>query len=246
MRLRTAFGTVGLCLLTSGCQLTWDITRNLAFEAYLFTDTTVSKVEYWHTAHTAWKEYSARHPERLGSRDFAKGFIDGYATFLEWGGSELPPPAPPKKYWKCRYQNKEGRIATAMWGAGYKEGASTAKASGVRDYIVVPYNKVGPPEPPPGAPPGPVAGPVLPSPAIAAPPPGPASELPPPRPDVKEPVPPPIDKGDAAKPTGPQAGLDQLGPGESDGGQNAEITLTDTPIAPATLSSPRVIPPNNR
>ena len=179
MKLSVTLGVIGLCVLASGCQLTWDITRNLAFETYLCTDTVTSKIHYRCMANQAWKEYGAGHPECTDSAQFAKGFKEGYADFLEEGGDECPPPVPPRRYWKLKYQNEAGRAATAKWTAGYREGAVAAKASGARNYIVVPYNKCEPPQPPL---PGP--GSVLPVPAI--PPAPPEMELPAPRPAAKE------------------------------------------------------------
>ncbi|MHB1426398.1 MAG: hypothetical protein ACYC3I_24815 [Gemmataceae bacterium] len=250
MRLRTAFVTIGLCVLASGCQLTWDITRNLAFQTCLNTNAIASKIEYRHMANLALVEYSSHHPEPTQSVDFVKGFKQGYAEYLEYGGSEIPPPAPPVKYWKIKYQNKEGRLATSMWNAGYKEGATAAKASGARNFIVVPFNKIASAESQPAPafsapqmgilPPGSV--PVLPPGSM----PPPERELPLPRPAPKEAAPPPVNTIGAGTSEGPQANLDQLGPGDSDGGQNAEITLTDAPLEPASLGSPRALSPRNR
>jgi hypothetical protein len=154
----------------------------MAFETYLYTDTVASKIHYRCIAITAWKEYSAGHPDCADSSEFAKGFKEGYAEFLEEGGNECPPPVPPRKYWKLKYQNEAGRAATARWTAGYREGAVAAKASGTRDYIVIPYNKCVPPQPPALAP-----GATLPAPAAAVSPPAtPDNELPLPRPAAKE------------------------------------------------------------
>jgi hypothetical protein len=180
MKLRATLGMIGLSLLTSGCQLTWDITRNLAFETYLCTDTVASKIHYRCMAITAWKEYSAGHPACTDS-PFAKGFKEGYAEFLEEGGSECPPPAPPRRYWKLKYQNEEGRVATSRWAAGYREGVIAAKASGARNYIIIPINKCVPPQPP-----APPPGATLPAPAAEGAAPAAEGDLPPPRPAAKE------------------------------------------------------------
>lgn len=159
MRLRAALLIFGGCLLTSGCQLTWDTTQNLVFRACLFTDTMTSKAQYHHQANEAWGQYCSSHQDVSSSSSFGKGFRTGYAEYLEDGGDTAPPPLPPMQYWKIKYQNPEGRKATQAWTQGYQAGATAAKGSGARNYIVVPFTK----NPPPVSPP-----PVLPTPSVPA------------------------------------------------------------------------------
>jgi hypothetical protein len=228
---------IGLSLLTSGCQLAWDSTRNLIFETCLCTDTISSKIHYRFSANEAWKEYSSAHPEQTASVDFVKGFKAGYADYLENGGAVCAPPAPPLKYWKIKYQNAEGRAATAQWSAGFREGAGAAKASGARNFIVLPINKC---EPSPSSAPGgsgPACGATPPKPGVPIPPEGPIlpsqepeKELPLPRPAPKEAAPAGNMSG-AANADEPQARQPQVVP-------CTEIVSTGAPLAAPGFYSP--------
>ena len=216
MRLRTTLAMIGVSLLTNGCQLCWDITKNVAFETCLFTDTMKSKIQYRHQASEAWKEYLSCHEGGDYSADFTRGFKTGYAEFLAEGGNTCPPPAPPVKYWKIKYQNAAGRAATDLWSAGYREGATVAKASGARNYIIVPINKPTPPVvgPTPATPmtnsgtPGLAPGATVLPPGSSylprpIPPPVSENELPAPRPAPGEAVPLRDGKTSSANPTAP-------------------------------------------
>jgi hypothetical protein len=229
MRSWTIVGLVGLCLLASGCQLTCQIARNLCFEASLGTEKVCSDCYYAYLAREAYKQYCSAHPDKASTKDFARGFKEGYATYLEEGGSVGEPPLSPEYYWRTRYQNPAGRAAARSWFAGYKEGASAAKASGYRDYVTVPVGKCDsshPAGPPPGGPhpplpgPGPAAEgmspdgvpPVVSSPLSPQPPaPGREQELPPPRtlpsvPPAPAPAPTPPSQPDPSSQQGPQLG----------------------------------------
>jgi hypothetical protein len=193
MRHWPTLGLLGFCLLSSGCQLAWDITTNIAFETCMFTDHIHSSVYYYRLACDAWAKYRSAHPDLANQQDFAKGFKHGYAEFLEDGGIPGTPPLPPQRYWKKCYQSPEGRNATALWSAGFKEGSLAAKASGYRNFVVVPAGKCDTPPGGAAAPnsaaapaaglgmplPGGPSGPLNPSPRQPAPPPEP--ELPAPR-----------------------------------------------------------------
>lgn len=209
MRLSATFAMIGVGLLTSGCQLTWDMTQNLVFRACMFTDAVTSKAQYHHQANEAWQQYCGAHPDHSASPSFGKGFRSGYAEYLEEGGDTCPPPLPPMKYWKNRYQNAAGRVQTKLWADGYSAGATAAKESGARNFIVVPVNKCPPSgSAPPGAAPGapgatvvpPIVGPGL-SPTL--PPPASEKELPPPQP-VPDPAPARDNKSPAVPPKEPQ------------------------------------------
>lgn len=242
MRLRATLGMIGLSLLTSGCQLAWDSTRNLIFETCLRTDTISSKIHYRFSANEAWKEYSSAHPEQTAAVDFVKGFKAGYADYLENGGAVCAPPAPPMKYWKIKYQNAGGRAATAQWSAGFREGAGAAKASGARNFIVLPISKCEPsPSPAPGGS-GPACGATPPKPGVPVPPEGPIlpsqepaptleKELPRPRPAPEEAAPTTGNTSSADNSEGPQVRRPQIV-------QHPEIGLTGAPTAAAGFYSP--------
>jgi hypothetical protein len=244
MRLRTTLAMIGLCLLMPGCQLAWDITTNMIFESCLFTDTVASKVQYRHQACEAWKQYRSSHAGNDYPADFVCGFKTGYATFLEEGGDVSPPPAPPLKYWKIRYQNASGRTATQSWTAGYHEGAVAAKASNARNQIIVPINACASSDP--GT--APPTAPVLPPGATVVPPNVPSlpslePDLPAPRPAPVESAPPPGGKSGSANPTaspirGGTAALDSSRAGDQPAADSdsAPLTLIESLVSPRAES----------
>jgi hypothetical protein len=71
------------------------------------------------------------------SRDYAKGFKDGFADFLYAGGTGEPPPVPPRYYWKLRYETADGHRAMEDWFAGFRHGASVARAGGYREWVTI-------------------------------------------------------------------------------------------------------------
>jgi hypothetical protein len=72
------------------------------------------------------------------SDDFAWGFKRGYMDYLDNGGTGQPPPLPPRRYWKLKYQTPEGYRCIQEWFSGFQQGVEVAKASGFREYSVVP------------------------------------------------------------------------------------------------------------
>jgi len=72
------------------------------------------------------------------SPDFELGFKEGFADFLDFGGSGEPPAIPPRRYWKNRYQTPLGSQAVQDWFAGFRQGTAEAQASGCREYATVP------------------------------------------------------------------------------------------------------------
>lgn len=121
-------------------------------------------------AERAWAQLAASDPSVCASREFGDGFIDGYADYLNLGGTGAAPPIPPRRYWNVDYKSPGGVEAIQAWFAGFEQGAAAAKASGIREVEVVPSSVLLPPEPPlavaPEAPVGPVA---MPGPPLAEP-----------------------------------------------------------------------------
>lgn len=236
MKVRTVLALIGLSLLTQGCQLAWEATTNVVFETCLFTDTMTSKVHYRLQANEAWKEYLAHHAGGDYCADFAKGFKSGYKDFLEGGGDTSPPPAPPMKYWKNRFQTPEGREASKMWSLGYAEGSMAAKASGARNLIVVPYNKIAPP---PESATGTLAFPLI-SPQV--PPSVPEIDLPAPRIEPGKTVPPQANKTSFAKPGSTPVSQKAIGSKSSQAGQQPESDSVPVQSIRSILSNERKAP----
>lgn len=106
---------------------------------------------------------------------FQAGFIDGYADYLDSGGTTDPPVAPADYRFEAAL-GPDGQQETVGYYQGFADGARAARASGRRENIVVPV-LLPPPDPLTGLPTSdgpPVTGPdarpaVLPEPATAAP-----------------------------------------------------------------------------
>ena len=75
-----------------------------------------------------------RNPGQQFSDDFASGFAEGYADYLDGGGTTAPPALPPRSYWA----NRDCRQAAVDWLDGFHAGAQLARSTGLRQVIVVP------------------------------------------------------------------------------------------------------------
>ncbi len=167
MRLRMLFGVLGLCLPGAGCSLFVAGTRNVIFEATDRTERALESFRNGKLANAAWDAVEQANPRGTFSPDYISGFKDGFVDYLEAGGTGEPPPLPPARYWKVRYQTPTGLHAAEEWFAGFRDGAAAARASGTREGVVLPLalHSPGP------VPPHPV--PPLPAPVPPAPIPGP-------------------------------------------------------------------------
>jgi hypothetical protein len=180
--MRPAIVVLALSLPSTGCELALYASRDLTYEACLFTDHAAQTIRNCHLAEQAWDEVLRTHPGVVFSADYASGFKDGFADFLKSGGNGDAPALPPRHYWKAVYQTPEGREAVKDWFAGFRQGTSSAKASGLRQVVTVP-SSLPPPVPPPGPEPGDMP---------------PGSEVPAPQPETTLPMPRPVSPKDQA------------------------------------------------
>jgi hypothetical protein len=97
-----------------------------------------SKVRAAELAEQGWINFYGEHPGASYTPDFERGFLDGYADFLYAGSPGLPPALPPKDYQRPRYQTPEGHQAILDWYEGFARGVAAAKASGLRQLMVIP------------------------------------------------------------------------------------------------------------
>src|SRR5262249_41817669 len=121
--------------------------------------------------------------DKVYSKDYARGFRNGYADYLRYRGPGTPPPIPPKCYWNQHYQTPEGHAAIEDWYAGFLHGANAARESWRAPFLTVPTHAEGPdpPRTPPLA--------DMSTPSTEEPLPSPAKlPTPDPTPEKKEPV----------------------------------------------------------
>jgi hypothetical protein len=91
-------------------------------------------------AERAWAEVEHHFEGSFWTKDYAKGFMDGYADYLTNGGNGEPPATPPFRYRLHHYQTPDGLRAIDEWFAGFRHGAAMGQTSGDRDTIVIPLS----------------------------------------------------------------------------------------------------------
>jgi hypothetical protein len=178
---------VGWLAPLTGCNLAYYAGHNLANES-------VSRVDEHRLAHrlkaeakAAWWEVCRQHSTRTFSNEFAEGFVEGYADYLEHGGTPRPPTVPPPRFRRSGYLSPEGHVLIKDYLTGFQYGAEVACATGRRQFLTVPVLvSEDTPEPPlsitkvPAPPDAPSQ--LMPPPIPLAPAPTPASGLPDPKP----------------------------------------------------------------
>jgi hypothetical protein len=213
MRMVTIPVLLGVCLTGPGCYFFHIVKQNVIREPIRALEKKVILERHERLAKLAWDEMVAQYGCQF-SDDYRDGFIDGFVDYLTYGGcqgmngeSPVVPAVPPPHYRRAKNMSPEGLRAGEEWFMGFRHGANTAMASGLRQLVVVPVFErpvfVGESMPPSAS--QPVAAPGVAAPAQTLPPPtqmNPADgePLPPPRPvpaadatpPPAGPVPPPV------------------------------------------------------
>lgn len=135
--------TIGFCAVSSGCTASHNFTRTLFVEPLQYCgyfDEHHTHSRHCRLAKEAWHRIRQKNPRKRFSKDYACGFREGYTDFLDAGGTGQPPPLPPRRYWKDSYATPPGRQAVQDWFAGFRHGAAMARASGARQFAMVPLS----------------------------------------------------------------------------------------------------------
>src|SRR5262249_52047092 len=74
------------------------------------------------------------------SCDYREGFVEGFADYLDFGGTGEPPPVPPPGYRLFGYMTPDGLAAMDEWKRGFRHGSATARASNLRDLVTLPVH----------------------------------------------------------------------------------------------------------
>jgi hypothetical protein len=127
MKRRLIFFTLGFCSLSGGCSMAANAVHNLSFETTQGVADCRERARNRQLAREAWTLYVEKNGNKEHSEDYAEGFKDGFSDYVEAGGTGQPPPVPPHRYWKLRYQNPTGYVAIEDWFAGFRMGAAVAR-----------------------------------------------------------------------------------------------------------------------
>lgn len=149
MKNLTIFCFLSLTPLCQGCITFANTARTLVLQPAHFADE-LDRV-LTHCLHVrmgkeALATNQALHTGEACSRDFADGFVDGYARYLDKGGDGNPPPLPPRRYWRVHCRTPEGKQVVEEYFAGFRAGSAAAIASGFRSVDTVATSL--PPRPP--------------------------------------------------------------------------------------------------
>jgi hypothetical protein len=129
---------------SSGCAVAWNGANTLAVEPAHFPNYIEQCLLRHRTrslAEESWHEVIHDGNAPPYSKDYHKGFLDGFSDYLQNGGSGEPPALPPRHYWD--EASPQGRLLAEEWFGGFRHGAARAKSSGLRDLIVVPVSVPG-------------------------------------------------------------------------------------------------------
>lgn len=145
MRMLLTPAVFGLALLGQGCSFTENIRRNILHEPTLACDEIQIRARNREIAKEAFAIMVAQYGCEF-SDDYFRGFVDGFSDFLTYGGcmsggcGEKPivPPVPPSRYQHKQYMTPKGYQAMEDWFAGFRHGATTGQASGLRQLNVLP------------------------------------------------------------------------------------------------------------
>jgi hypothetical protein len=91
-------------------------------------------------ADDAWQHVRRGFGEQGWTKDYAAGFKDGYADYLDNGGNGEPPGTAPFRYQLRPYQTPDGLRAIDDWFAGFRHGAALARVSGYRETVIIPLS----------------------------------------------------------------------------------------------------------
>lgn len=120
----------------SGCNIVYYAGRNIVNEPAQTANQFKLRQRMRAEAREAWEAECARNPG--ASAAFGDGFVDGYADYLNNGGTPAPPAAPPARY--RRHANdftEAGLVSQRDYMNGFFEGAKAACVAGSRAAVVV-------------------------------------------------------------------------------------------------------------
>ena len=121
-----------------GCSFAANMRENMIISPLYAATESVDHHRHMQMGREAFAEMAGAYPEYEYSCDYRRGFVDGFADYLDFGGTGEPPVVPPPIYRIARYETPTGLAMMEDWTCGFRHGAATAKMSGLRDLAVVP------------------------------------------------------------------------------------------------------------
>lgn len=127
----------------SGLEIARYSARNLVTAPVDASRDCQDRRQYRQQACKAWLAIADAQPETHYSSHYAEGFQDGFTDYLYAGGNGEPPVVPPWCDRRNGWETPAGRAHIEDWYAGYRHGAQAARASGLRETIVLPCSLPG-------------------------------------------------------------------------------------------------------
>ena len=110
MRMPAILLVSGLSALALGCSV--DVlhygAKNLVYTPCSRLNGAKECVKANVLAEESWRRFQACTPETRYSKDFADGYVFGFADYVEKGGPGIPPVVAPLRYRKVHYETPEG------------------------------------------------------------------------------------------------------------------------------------------
>lgn len=126
----TLFGPTGCSYVYYGAQNLisgpYDVMQECAFRCRIRTE-----------AQATWREI-CRQQGRGSSAAYARGFEDGFVDYVDAAGTGEPPAAAPIHLRRGLLHSDRGQADIEDWFAGFRHGVSVARASGLRERVVMP------------------------------------------------------------------------------------------------------------
>ena len=135
--------------LLAGCSVMKQVTENVIFEKRLYLSDCRLEKRIAKDAEDVLREVCNRHAIKVFSKDFRKGFDDGYRDFLTFGGPIRPPAQAPPHYRTAQYLSPEGHCQVREYFLGFQYGAEVAQSTGRRQFFTHLVLMTDPPPPMP-------------------------------------------------------------------------------------------------
>lgn len=135
MRFIRLLAILGIAAAGHGCSLMYLGTSDIVGEAKMALTHHQLARRARQQAQAAWQEVNGSGV--AFSKDYERGFQDGFVRAV-WWGSEEAPVIPPGGYWSARYQNPDGHQAMADWAQGFRHGVRVALQTGAALSVKLP------------------------------------------------------------------------------------------------------------